>query len=169
MIFSWHQRSLINFAELSPSGPNGNKSFTDSIGSKLGDCKAKASHMGLNPSSPDGGADKNLTPGSSMQNVLTYYVVASYWAQYVLKPESYRGGNIADLLLHSIFTPLHSLWEPILWPLTRGRGWKQDWLNKEFTSSTQSQSQHTQKTEQNTREKLFSWDPSSHRNFCWYF
>lgn len=88
MISSLHQRSLINFAGLPLSGPNGNKKFSDSIGSKLEDCKAKASHMKLCPLSQDGGTDKNLTSGSSMQNVLTYYVVTSYWAQYVLQLES---------------------------------------------------------------------------------
>lgn len=71
---SWylsHHRSLINFSGLAPSDPSGNKNFCDSIGSKFGDCKAKASHMGLCPLSHDGGTDKNLTSGSSMQNVLT--------------------------------------------------------------------------------------------------
>lgn len=63
--------TLINFSGLSPSDPSGNKNFCDSIGSKFGDCKAKASHMGLCPLSHDGGTDKNLTSGSSMQNVLT--------------------------------------------------------------------------------------------------
>lgn len=65
--------------------------------------------MGLCPSSQDEGADKNLTPGGSMQNVLTYYVVTSYWAQYVLQLETDREGNvvIADVLLRSIFT-LHT-------------------------------------------------------------
>lgn len=104
MIFSLHQRSLINFAQLPPSGPNGNKGFSNSIGSKLGDCTAKTSHMRLNPWSPDRGTDKNPTPGGSMQNVLTCYVVASYWAQYVLLLERYGGGNIADVLLLGIFT-----------------------------------------------------------------
>lgn len=155
MIFSWHQRSLINFAQLPPSGPNGNKSFTDSIRSKLGDCKAKASHMGLNPSSPDGGTDKNLTPGSSMQNVLTYYVVASYWAQYVLKLESYRGGNIADVLLHSIFTLRTRCGSQYcgLWPVG-GVGNRTDWTQSLL--HPQNHKVNTQKTEQTPREKVFS-------------
>lgn len=56
----------MNFVGLLPSGPNDNKSFSDSIGSKLGDCKVKASHMGLCPSSQDEEADKNPAPGGSM-------------------------------------------------------------------------------------------------------
>ncbi len=139
MISSLHQRSHINFAGLSLSGPNGNKKFSDGIGSKLGDCKAKASHMGLCPLSQDGGTDKNLTSGS-MQNVLTYYVVTSYWAQYVLQLESCRVGNrvIADVILHSIFTSRTYCGRQYcgLWPMEVGEGLET--LNKEeFTLFTQ--------------------------------
>lgn len=166
MISSLHQRSHINFAGLSLSGPNGNKKFSDGIGSKLGDCKAKASHMGLFPLSQDGGTDKNLTPGS-MQNVLTYYVVTSYWAQCVLQLESYRGGNrvIADVLLHSIFTLRTHCGRQYrgLWPVGVGEGSEQEWLNKEELTLFTRQSfvdfvdvVNMQKTQQNPLRPIYT-------------
>lgn len=102
------------------------KNFSDSIGSKLGDCKAKASHMGLYPLSRDGRTDKNPTPGGRMQNALTYYVVTLYWAQRGLQLENYRGGYrvIADVLLHSI-SPLRAHCGRQycgLWPVGEGGG-----------------------------------------------
>lgn len=121
------------------------KTLGDSIGSKLEDNKAKASHIGLCPLSQDGGTDKTLTPGSSMQNALTHlcrYLILG--RRMSCTGELLRGET--ELWLMSYCTS-HSpstltvgdntvAFDPWEW----GEGRPREWLKKgELTSSTGSQ------------------------------
>lgn len=114
----WHLvlSHLINFPGLSLSAPNGNKkpNSGDGIRSKLGGSEAEAAHMGLCPLSQGREADKNLAPGGSMQNVLTYCVITSYWARCAPHLEKIELELVSYCRWYSPSTPS----ETILWLLT---------------------------------------------------